>query len=197
MPQRLGEPFPVDTLSIGVGLVAVAELLGQVLGQISDAPSGVFGPGEHTLGVELSAEPDHMQRLIIWANGVQGLVPGGQQLASGGVEVAAAGLIPDRQIVALEPDLICSWPPDLVGRVLRAVDGRGFMAVRAAGGAGSTPWHPADQPTASPRPGRKTPGPWNPAHPARQPGRQPRHDAENAESAAGSSHRAKITKDRG
>ena len=44
MPQRLGEPFPVDTLSIGVGLVAVAELLGQVLGEIADARAESLDP---------------------------------------------------------------------------------------------------------------------------------------------------------
>jgi hypothetical protein len=39
-------------LSVGLGVVAVADLLGQVLGQVADAPGGVFGSGEHALGVE-------------------------------------------------------------------------------------------------------------------------------------------------
>src|SRR5262249_37758053 len=43
--------------------------------------------------VELGPEPHHMPRLVVRADCVQGLVPGGQQLAGGGVEVAAAGLI--------------------------------------------------------------------------------------------------------
>ena len=101
-------------LGIGVWVVAVAELLGQVLGQIADAPGGVLGPGEHALGVEFGPEPDHMPRLVIRADSIQGVIPGREQLAGGGVEVAAAGLVPDRQIVALEPHAVGGWPPDLV-----------------------------------------------------------------------------------
>ena len=55
-----------------------------------------------------------MPRLIIWADGVERFIPGGQQLAGGGVEVAAAGLIPDRQVVTLKSDGLCGGPPDLV-----------------------------------------------------------------------------------
>jgi hypothetical protein len=104
----------MSALRVGVGLVAVAELLGEVLGQIADAAGGALGPGEHALGVELGPEPGHMQRLILRTNGVQGVIPGGQQLAGGGVEVAAAGVIPHRQVVTLEPDLTGGGPPDLV-----------------------------------------------------------------------------------
>jgi beta-phosphoglucomutase-like phosphatase (HAD superfamily) len=50
----------VLALRVGVGGVAAAELFGQVLGEVADAPAGVFGPGEHALGVELgAAEVDH------------------------------------------------------------------------------------------------------------------------------------------
>jgi hypothetical protein len=90
----VSKPLHMLTLRVSAGLVAVAELLGQVLGQVADAPGGVFGPGEHALGVELGPEAGHMQGLVIIGDGVQGLIPGGQQLAGGGVEVAAAGLIP-------------------------------------------------------------------------------------------------------
>ena len=65
IPQRVGEPFHVLALGVGVGLVAVAELLGQVLGQVADAPGGVLGPGEHALGVELGPEPGHVPGLVI------------------------------------------------------------------------------------------------------------------------------------
>jgi hypothetical protein len=65
IPQRFGEPFHVLTLSVAVWLVAVPELLGQVLGQMADTTSRVLGPGEHALGVELCPEPDHVPRLII------------------------------------------------------------------------------------------------------------------------------------
>ncbi len=42
--QRVGKPFYVGTLGIGVHVVALAELLGQVLGQIANAPGGVQCP---------------------------------------------------------------------------------------------------------------------------------------------------------
>jgi hypothetical protein len=104
----------VRALSVAVWLVAVPELLGQVLGQIADAAGGILGPGENALGVELGPKPGHMPGLVIIGDGVQCLIPGGQQLASGEVEVAAAGLIPHRQVIPLEPDLVGGRPPDLV-----------------------------------------------------------------------------------
>jgi hypothetical protein len=42
--QRVGKPFYVGMLGIGVHVVALAELLGQVLGQIANAPGGVQCP---------------------------------------------------------------------------------------------------------------------------------------------------------
>jgi hypothetical protein len=48
------------------------------------------------LGIELSPEPGHVPGLVVIGDGVQGLVPCGQQLAGSGVEIAAAGLIPPR-----------------------------------------------------------------------------------------------------
>jgi hypothetical protein len=39
-------------LVAGGRLVAVAEVLGQVFGEVADAPAGVAGSGEHALGVE-------------------------------------------------------------------------------------------------------------------------------------------------
>ena len=78
------------------------------------------------LGAKLSAKPlERLKRLRIGNLGVdvhrhvdlcmaQDLVPCGQQLPGRGVEVAAAGLIPHRQVVTLEPDLIRRWRPDLV-----------------------------------------------------------------------------------
>jgi hypothetical protein len=40
-PQRLGQPGGVVMLRAGGGLMAVAYLLGEVLGQVADAPSGL------------------------------------------------------------------------------------------------------------------------------------------------------------
>jgi hypothetical protein len=65
VPQRVGEPGGVVGLGVGGGLVAVAEVLGQVLGEVADAPAGVAGSDEHALGVEPGAEPGHVQRLVL------------------------------------------------------------------------------------------------------------------------------------
>jgi hypothetical protein len=40
-------------------------MLGEVLGQVPDAPVRVLGSGEHALGVEPDPEPGHMPRLIL------------------------------------------------------------------------------------------------------------------------------------
>jgi hypothetical protein len=54
--------------------VAVAELLGQVLGEVADAPGRVLGPGEHALGVELGPEPGHVPRVIVRADCVKAVL---------------------------------------------------------------------------------------------------------------------------
>ena len=41
IPQRLSQPGRMCLLRVGVGLVAVADLLGEVLGQVADAPGSV------------------------------------------------------------------------------------------------------------------------------------------------------------
>ena len=64
-PQRLSQAGRVRPLRVCVRLVAVADLLGEVLGQVPNAPAGVLGPGEHALGVEPLAEPGHVPRLIL------------------------------------------------------------------------------------------------------------------------------------
>ena len=110
VPQRLGQPRRMCPLRVGVGLVAVADLLGEVLGQVADAPARVFRSGEHALGVE----PDPVPRLIVQADGVERLVPGRQDFPGGRVEVAADALVPDRQLVAVVLDLAGVGPPDLV-----------------------------------------------------------------------------------
>ena len=51
-------------LGAGGGLVAVAEVLGQVLGEVADAPAGVLLSGEDALGVEALAEPGHVPGLV-------------------------------------------------------------------------------------------------------------------------------------
>src|SRR5262249_35753963 len=48
-PQRLDEAADVLTLSVGLGLMAGADVLNEVFGQVPNAPRGVLGPGEHAL----------------------------------------------------------------------------------------------------------------------------------------------------
>jgi hypothetical protein len=55
-----------------------------------------------------------MPWLILVTNGIEGLVPGGQDFAGSRVKVAADALVPDRQLVAVEYDGRGSRPPDLV-----------------------------------------------------------------------------------
>ena len=88
-----------------------------------------------------------------------------------------------------------AWEPKrlrLLSAARRIVRGGRRLRVRiAATLALGHPDHHRDHPPASPRarltsakpplrPGRTTEGQWNPAHPARQPGSQPRPDAENS-----------------
>jgi len=69
--QRLGQPPRVGTLRVGVGLVAVAHLLGQVLGQVADAPRRILRAREHAVSAELNPEPGHMPRLVLGADGIK------------------------------------------------------------------------------------------------------------------------------
>jgi hypothetical protein len=65
-------------------VVAVADLLGQVLGQVPDAAPGVLGSGEYTLGVEPFSEPGHVVGFGVGGEGVEGLVRGGQDFPVAG-----------------------------------------------------------------------------------------------------------------
>ena len=112
--QRVGQPIDVGALGVGIALVAVGDLLSEVLRQVPDATGRVLGPGQHALSVEPFPEPRHMQRLVVIPNGVQGLIPGGRDFARGAVEVGARALVPDRQRAVLEPDGGRVRPPHLV-----------------------------------------------------------------------------------
>ena len=63
--ERVGEPVGVAHLVVGLGVVAVGDVLGEVLGQVADAAACVLGPGQDALGVEAVAEPGDVQRLVI------------------------------------------------------------------------------------------------------------------------------------
>jgi hypothetical protein len=118
----------------GGGVVAVAEVLGQVLGEVADAPGGVLAPGQDALGVELRPEPRDVQRLVLWADGIQGLIPRRQELAGHRVEVAAGRLMPDRQVPVVVVHGIGLGPPDLV-------IGRGENLAQLSAGHGSADRH--------------------------------------------------------
>ena len=62
----------------------------------------------------LGAEPSDVQRFVVGADGVERLVPGGQELAGRRVEVAAGCLVPDGQVRVVVLDLVGGWPPHLV-----------------------------------------------------------------------------------
>ena len=113
--QCLDEPVGVR----GGGCIALsgvdgAELLGQVFGEVADALAGVFRSGDDPLGVELGPEPGDVQRLIVRADGVEGVVPGREQLPGGRVEVPAGRFVPGRQLVIAVLELVRGWPPDLM-----------------------------------------------------------------------------------
>ncbi len=114
IPQRPGQALSVGGLGVAVFMVAVAEVLGQVLGEVADAPAGISRSGQHSFSIEPGAEPGHVQRLVLVADGVEGLVPGGEHLAGARVEVGPGVLVPDRQAAAVVLDDFGGWPPDLV-----------------------------------------------------------------------------------
>lgn len=59
--EHVHQPGGVLFLGGAVDLVASGDVLGEVLGQVADAPAGVFRAGEHDLGIEPGPQPGHMQ----------------------------------------------------------------------------------------------------------------------------------------
>jgi hypothetical protein len=55
-----------------------------------------------------------MHWLVLVADGVEGLVPGGEHFAGGRVEAGAGVLVPGRQVPVVELDGLGGGPPDLV-----------------------------------------------------------------------------------
>ena len=89
-------------------LVAVGDVLGQVLGEVADAPVRVLGPGEHALGVEAVAEPGGVQRFVLVADGVERVIPGRQDFTGFRVEVGTYVLVqtgrcpPSKRILSVD-----------------------------------------------------------------------------------------------
>ena len=89
-----------------------------------------------------------MQRLVLVPDGIQRVIPGGQDFPGGRVEIGGRLLVPDRQLVAVETDDGGVRPPDLVigrrqdaaqvgardGAAHREVDVRGEPPLRLDGG---------------------------------------------------------------
>ena len=133
---------------VGLGLVAVGHLLGQVLGQVADAPGRVLRAGQHALGVEPVPEPGHMHRLVLVPDRVQGLVPGGQDFPGVRIDIRTRLLVPHRPLIPVKADRGYVRPPDLVigsgqhpaqlgaghGAADRDVDVRGQALLRFDGG---------------------------------------------------------------
>ena len=63
-----------------VGVEGVAEVLGQVLGEVADALVRVRRSGDDALNIDLRTEADHVQRFgrVVGVELVECLVPGGQ-----------------------------------------------------------------------------------------------------------------------
>jgi hypothetical protein len=66
----------VRLLGVGVELVAVAELLGQVLGQVADAPVRVPRSGQHAFSAELLPEPGHADLVAGLPGAISGVPDG-------------------------------------------------------------------------------------------------------------------------
>lgn len=114
VPQRDSEPASVCGPVLGARLVTVTDVLGQVLGEAADAPAGALRSGQDALRIEPVAEPQHVPRTALFADRAECLVPGRQHFSHSRIEVVGAGLVPDRQAVAVVFDGLGGWPPDLV-----------------------------------------------------------------------------------
>ena len=98
----------------GGALVAVADMLGQVLGEVADAPASVLRSGEHALRVEPLTEPGDVQWLVVLADCVECLIPGGQDFPCARVGVGCHVLVPYGVVTAVELDALSGGPPHLV-----------------------------------------------------------------------------------
>ena len=87
--KRLDQPGHMRALSVGVCLMAFADLLHEVLGEVADAVGGVFGPCQHALRIKLGPEPDNVPRVVAGADRIHGFIPRRQQIASGRIEIPA------------------------------------------------------------------------------------------------------------
>jgi hypothetical protein len=106
----------VGALPAAGGRVAVGDVFGQVLGDVTRVPVRLRCAGDDTAGVQLGAEPDHVPRLGVGVGiqGIERLLPGEQRNGGVGVDVPAGLPIPDWRMVGGVAQLGGGWPPDLV-----------------------------------------------------------------------------------
>ena len=123
-------------------------MLGEVLGQVADAPARVFGPASTPWASNRAPNRATCSGSSSGADGVEGLVPGGQDFAGVRIEVVAGVLVPGGQVAVVVFDGGGVGPPDLVvgggddlsefgagdGAAQGDVDVRGEAALRFDGG---------------------------------------------------------------
>ncbi|OLM08275.1 hypothetical protein Ae505Ps2_6254 [Pseudonocardia sp. Ae505_Ps2] len=89
------------------------DALGEILGQVTDVPSGFFGAAEDSLDVDLRPE-HHRVRRSREGVGVGRLVPGGQRLAGVRVDERLVVVVPAGEPVPAVDEFVVGGPPDLV-----------------------------------------------------------------------------------
>ena len=94
--------------------MVVGDVLGEVLDEVADAPVASFEPARTPWASNRVAEPGHVQRLVLVAERVEGLVPGRQGFAGGGVDVGARVRGPRRAAGRRRTGGGGVGPPDLV-----------------------------------------------------------------------------------
>jgi hypothetical protein len=136
--DMLGDHPTGQVLAVGAGLMAVSYVFGQLFGEVADAAGGAAGSRKDALGVEPRAEPGDVQRFGLWADGVEHVAPGGQELPGGWVDEPAGWFVPDQQRVVDAADGGGGSPPDLVvggGQDQASVQGADGLAPFAASSA--------------------------------------------------------------
>jgi hypothetical protein len=101
------------SLLVGGRLVAAVDALGEVLGQVADAPGRLRATGQDSLRVELDAEPGDVDRFGLLVQVVERLFPGGQGFAGVGIDEPGLALVPMWEPVDVHR-LIARGPPHLV-----------------------------------------------------------------------------------
>ena len=111
------QPVEVPSLGVAVRGGVLVDVFGKVLGDVPDGAVGVCRAGGEAAGID-AAEPRHVRRPFRL---VERLVPGGQRLSRGRVDVGGLVAVPNGWPVDGIDGLVEGRPPDLV------VGGRGDL----------------------------------------------------------------------